>query len=201
MAYVLEHGEKPKSVFAFVKTIDLKESEFYAHFPSFEVLEKSIFTTFFNNTITLLHKNEEYNDFEAKDKLLSFYFTFFELLTANRSYVVYALSGNVSSLQNIKVLLGLKKEFKKFVAHLDLPSFNLPIKQLEEIQEKTASEMTWGHFMFVLKFWLNDESPSFEKTDVLIEKSINTGISLVQSSPFHDVVDLGKFLFKETIKR
>ena len=53
-------------------------------------LKAAVFETFFENTLQLLSKSEDYQNYDARNKLLSFYFTFFELLTANRSYVVYA---------------------------------------------------------------------------------------------------------------
>jgi hypothetical protein len=46
---------------------------------------------FTEKTIDLLHKNKEYEMYDMRSKMLSFYFTFFEILTANRSYVVMVL--------------------------------------------------------------------------------------------------------------
>ena len=91
MHFVLEHGKKPHNVFKFAKENEMSESEFYAHFPSFEELEKEIFCEFFKKTLGLLDENKEYQSFDAQNKLLSFYFTFFELLTKNRSYVIQAI--------------------------------------------------------------------------------------------------------------
>ena len=36
-----------------------------------------------------------------------------------------------------------------------------------------------------------------EKTDVLIEKSVNTVVSLLDTKPLESLIDLGKFLWKE----
>ena len=91
MNYRLEHNEQPKSVYQFSKINGFDESQFYSFFGTLEGLEKEIFRLFFENTVNLLHKNEEYQGYDMKNKMLSFYFTFFENLTANRSYVVYAL--------------------------------------------------------------------------------------------------------------
>jgi hypothetical protein len=48
-----------------------------------------------------------------------------------------------------------------------------------------------------MKFWLDDTSPSFEKTDIFIEKSVNTSFDVLNIQPLKSVIDLGKFLFKE----
>ena len=49
----------------------------------------------------------------------------------------------------------------------------------------------------MLKFWLEDTSESFEKTDVFIEKSINTSFDLLDTKALKSMLDLGKFIFKE----
>jgi len=51
--------------------------------------------------------------------------------------------------------------------------------------------------MLTMKFWLEDSSPSFEKTDIFIEKSVNTTFDILDIAPLKSVIDLGKFLFKE----
>ena len=37
----------------------------------------------------------------------------------------------------------------------------------------------WMHFVFVLQFWVHDESIGFEKTDAAIEKSVNLAFDLI----------------------
>ena len=83
MNYVLEHSEKPKSVYHFTKINDFSETEFYAFFGTIDSIEKEIFKMFVDKTIDLLNKNKEYELYDMKGKMLSFYFTFFEILTAN----------------------------------------------------------------------------------------------------------------------
>ena len=73
-------------------------------------------------------------------------------------------------------------------------------QRLEKIQEKSLKESAWLQLMFTLKFWIDDTSPSFEKTDLFIEKSINTTFDVLNIAPVKSVIDLGKFLFKEKFK-
>jgi hypothetical protein len=53
--------------------------------------------------------------------------------------------------------------------------------------------------MLTLKFWLDDTSPSFEKTDMFIEKSVNTSFDIINIQPLKSFIDFGKFIFKEKI--
>jgi hypothetical protein len=50
-----------------------------------------------------------------------------------------------------------------------------------------------------LKFWLDDSSPSFEKTDIYIEKSVKVTFELMNIAPIDSLIDFGKFIFKEKI--
>jgi len=199
MDFVLKTGERPKNIHSFVQELKLPESEFYDHYGSFKAIEKSVFQAFFENTTSLLNENEEYHSFDAANKLLSFYFTFFEILKANRSYVVFTLEEDKNVLSAISTLSELKKSFHTFIEELNIETPDLPEEKLQKFKDKALFEGAWGQFLFTLKFWLDDSSKGFEKTDVFIEKSITTSFALLDNSTLNSVFDLGKFLFKEKI--
>ncbi|MGZ3822880.1 MAG: TetR family transcriptional regulator C-terminal domain-containing protein, partial [Mucilaginibacter sp.] len=54
----------------------------------------------------------------------------------------------------------------------------------------------WVQFVFVLNFWINDDSTGFEKTDEAIEKGLNVTFDLFQRSPIDNLFEYGKFLVK-----
>lgn len=200
MNYVLEHNHDPKSVFSFAKENNFEEADYYKHFGNFEALKDQVFLAFFNNTLEVLAKSEEYENFDARNQLLSFYFTFFEVLTANRSYVTYALAPQKNNLKNLKSLKHLREEFKKYINNLDIETLDVKEKRIEEFQQKTIKESAWIQLLLTLKFWLDDISPSFEKTDLFIEKSVNASFDVLNIAPLKSIIDLGKFIFKEKIK-
>ncbi len=199
MHHILEHSSAPESVYKFGKDNGFTEAEFYNFFGTFKSLEKSIFNNFFDNTVDLLEKNSEYQNFDAQNKLLSFYFTFFEVLKANRSYVIMTLSIQKASLKTNKVLAGLKESFKKYIDELDIETLDLKQEKLEEIKQKSLSELSWQQLLFIIDFWMDDASPSFEKTDIFIEKSVKTSFELMNVTPLKSLLDLGKFFVKEKI--
>ncbi len=197
MDYVLMHNEDPKSVYKFAKDNNFEETLFYKNFASFESIKSSIFSVFFQNAMTLLEKSEEYQNFDAKNKLLSFYYTFFEILTANRSYVVYTLHEEKNKLKGLHSLKQLRTHFKKFVDDLGVEKLDFKEERIQKIQDKAISESAWIQLIMTLKFWLEDTSSSFEKTDVFIEKSVKASFDVLNVAPIKSVIDLGKFLFKE----
>jgi len=197
MSYILENNCKPSSVYSFAKENKFEEAVFYNFFGSFEAVEKSIFKTFFDNTITVLEKSEDYETFDARNKLLSFYYTFFENLTANRSYVAATLDSNKMDLKKLTVLSNLKTSFTNYIDSLEIETIDLKQKNIVQIQQKSIKETAWLQLLITMKFWLNDSSASFEKTDIFIEKSVNTSFDVIDSTPLKSIIDLGKFLYKE----
>ncbi len=199
MNYTLEHNEKPKSVFHFTKINDFTEAEFYTYFGTLEIIEKEIFNMFFDKTIELLNKNADYETYDMKSKLLSFYFTFFELVTANRSYVVLTLKQHQNQLKNVMILSDLRKKFKSYISEIITDDFRTQQEKLQEFQEKATTESFWFQFLLTIKFWLDDSSAAFEKTDIYIEKSVKASFELMNITPLDSLIDFGKFIFKEKI--
>jgi len=197
MKYVLENESSPKSVYAFAKASNFEESLFYNYFGSFESLERAIFKTFFNNAMLALKNSEEYPAFDARNKLLSFYFTFFENLSANRSYVLIALNENKSHLNKLKKLTELKKSFTQYINGLEIETIDFKQKNITQFQQKSIQESAWVQLLMTLQFWLNDSSVAFEKTDIFIEKSVNTSFDIMATTPLKSMIDFGKFLYKE----
>lgn len=198
MEYVLEHEVVPKSIYKFCKMNRIEEADFYGIFGSVEGIQKAIWNKFYTNTEALLLKNKEYGDFSNKNKMLSFFYTFFELLTLNRSYILFTLNEDGGMMKNMKQLKGLRSHIKGFAT--DLIDDGNADKNTRLTQHNPAifSEGAWLQFLFVLKFWMNDSSPAFEKTDIVIEKSINTVFDVFDNTSLEHIIDLGKFLYKET---
>lgn len=197
MNFILENDTKPKSVYAFAKANNFEESQFYTHFGSFEAIEKTIFKTFFETTVSVLNASEEYAAFDNRNKLLSFYFTFFENLSANRSYVLLVLKNNKDHLKNLTTLSELKKDFTSYIDDLEIETIDFKEKRIVQLQQKGIKESAWIQLLITINFWMNDSSAAFEKTDIFIEKSVNTSFDLIETTPLKNMIDLGKFLYKE----
>ena len=80
-----------------------------------------------------------------------------------------------------------------------LERIELKQETLEKIQNTSIKESSWLHLMITIKFWLDDTSASFEKTDIFIEKSINAKFDLMDIKPLKSIIDFGKFILKEKV--
>ena len=78
MHHALEHESFPSSVYKFCKANDIDEAEFYQSYASMDTVKHAIWTAFYDNTHQLLSKNKDFEQLSRKDRLLTFYYTFFE---------------------------------------------------------------------------------------------------------------------------
>ena len=200
MNYRLEKSDRPKSVYQFAKENGFDETLFYSFFGTLESVEKEIYKIFIEKTIDLIQKDPSYENYDMKDKMLSFYFTLFEMMSANRSYVLLTLKEHQNQLKNLMQLSSFRTEFKNYVSEIITDDVRIQYEKFQNIQEKAIKESAWIQFLMILKFWLEDESAAFEKTDIFIEKSVKAGFELMNITPIESVIDFGKFLFKEKIQ-
>ena len=130
--------------------------------------------------------------------MLTFFFTFFEVLTLNRSYVLFVIENSESTLKNLGQLKSLRKEIKEYAKGLINDGNENKNLKITKHNPQLFSEGAWLQFMFLLNFWKSDDSAGFEKTDVAIEKSVNTIFDVFDNTPLENLLDFGKFLYKET---
>ena len=72
--------------------------------------------------------------------------------------------------------------------------------EVEELPPIVISELViqlfWDYYIAVLAYWLNDKSPQFADTSVLIDKSLDLFAALLKSGVVNKMFDLAVMLFK-----
>ncbi|MBV6640087.1 MAG: TetR/AcrR family transcriptional regulator [Cyclobacteriaceae bacterium] len=198
--YLLKNHDDPESMYQFAGILGIKESEIYKHFASFTAIKQTVFEGFFEQTVSILEKDKLYTEYDAKNKLLSFYYIFFEILKENRSYVILVLK-NESGMEPVKVLQRLRSHFITYIDNIGVETINFKNEDLDKIKQKGLKEMAWGQLLATLKYWISDDSPDFEKTDLFIEKSLKASFELINTQPLESIIDFTKFLFREKLSR
>lgn len=194
--FVLTEGQQPKSVYIFAKKNKITEEEFYKFFGSFDAIEQNLWTGFAVRTITEIKTQEVWSQYSAREKALSFFYSFFELLKSSRSFVVYSVKKQPKTFSTPQIFTGIKDVFETFCN--DLIVEGLESNELSERKffSNRYKDALWVQLVFVLNFWINDNSTGFEKTDEAIEKGINVTFDLFQRSPIDNLFEYGRFLAK-----
>lgn len=198
--YLLENGQKPESIYVFCKKNKIKEADFYQEFSQFTQIEAVVWKNFFNEALQIAKSESVYDDYSVREKLLSFYYTWIEVLKANRSFILIA-----SEYLEKPIFIHKNAHFQEFkYAFKDYANeLLMEAKETREVEPRAIPQLRqlypdifWAKTMLILDFWINDASKAFEKTDTMIEKSTNTVFDLLARSPLDSLIDLGKFIFQ-----
>lgn len=194
--YLLEHGKEPASVYSFAKINKIKEEEFYTYYSSFTALEKDVWKGFLETTLHTVINDPTYGTYNSREKMLALYFTLIEVLKANRSYILLVWPKTPRPGQKMAYMESFKPAFKNFVNDiLNEGKESGEIVTRPYISEK-YDEAAWLQVLFLINFWVKDDSKAFEATDAAIEKSVNLAFDLFGQGPLDSIIDFGKFLFQ-----
>lgn len=195
--YFLENGTQPASVFAFTKKLKMNESEFYDYFNSFELLESAIWLGFFEETKKKIEAESVYETYSVREKLLAFYYTWIEVLKQHRSYA--SQTWRLIDKRKLKVpvfMTDLKTAFKDYARDLVLEGKESREVQARKFLDERYPDAFWLQFLMIIDFWVKDKTKGFEKTDAMIEKSVNTSFDLLGSTALDSVLDFAKFIYQ-----
>ena len=194
--FVLTEGEQPKSVYIFAKKNKMPEEEFYKYFGSFDAIEQNIWTGYAVKTLAEIKGQEVWIQYTAREKALSFFYSFFELLKSSRSFVVYSVKKQPKTFSTPQIFVGIKDVFENFCNDIIVEGIESDELSDRKFFTNRYKDALWVQLIFVLNFWINDYSAGFEKTDEAIEKGINVTFDLFQRSPIDNLFEYGKFLAK-----
>lgn len=197
---LLTTGVRPVSVYKFCVDSKIKENEFYDFFGSFDALERSIWKSFIDKTISRLRSDKAFQGFSTREKILALYYTLLEELRTNRSYILVQLH----SFNKLEIVPSFLKDFKStfesFIETLLAEGKTNGEIAARPYLDKGYPHLFWMHLAFVVKFWMEDSSAGFEKTDAVVEKSVNLAFDLIGKGAVDSAIDFAKFMYQNKIK-
>lgn len=190
----MEHGQFPLSFKAVSDKAGIESTEFVQHYTGLGELAQDIWVDYLHDTLAAMEATPEFAGYGVREKLLSFYFTFFEILGSERKFVkLYEPKLGVWNYSP-DFLERFKKIWLKFVDEL--------------VQEGTASgelaermlmsgEYTgwhWPQFMYLLNQWATDNTEDAQRSDKAVEKAVNLGFDLMSRNVLDSAFDFMKFV-------
>lgn len=194
--YVLTHNEAPKTVYSFAKDLGISETEFYDYFSSFEGIESNIWSSGIATTINKIQQQEIWEQFTAREKMLSFFYGYVEMLKQQRSFIIFSLKKCKLTPGTPEPLKETQKLFDAFAEQVINEGLETGELADRKFLSKKYKDALWIQYGFILKFWEKDMSPGFEKTDEAIERGVQVSFDLFQHSPLDNLFDYGKFLMR-----
>ena len=195
--YVSENGKVPPSAYVLAKKLKITETDFYNEYNTLQAVEADIWLQLFQEARLQTVSQDVYERYSVREKLLSFYYTWVELLKANRSFVLYAVEAQRNSREmNPAVLAPFKKAFVLYAHELINEGRTTGEVDNRPVVTDRYADGFWLQALFVLRFWAKDNSQGFELTDAAIEKAVNTSFDFMGKSALDSLFDLGKFLYQ-----
>lgn len=193
--YWLENGKRPVSVYTFCHQLMIPEPEFYEKYASFDALEKDIWRSFFEETLEKLKEDETYRNYSAREKLLAFYFLWVQQLREHRSYILLQKEKYLAPPLHLDKLEAFRIAFYEYIRELIKEGYQTgEVKERKYISDQYVHGF-WLQALFVLQYWVKDDSERFEMTDAAIEKAVNLSFQLISSNTLDSILDFGKFVF------
>lgn len=193
--YVLKEEKIPSSAFKLANYAGLTESGFYGHFSSVQQLDSAIWMNHLDEVFDALAGNPEWNGFSGREKVLLFFFSLVQQLKKDRSFICWSAGNLIRPGRPSAARREITARMKNwFAGILDESAASGEVKDRMKLSAHYSTALLGG-FWFILSFWCRDESPDFEDSDALIEKSIGLGFDLLGESPLEKAFDLGRFLF------
>ncbi|MEN3041092.1 MAG: hypothetical protein ABDH66_06105 [Bacteroidia bacterium] len=182
---VVEGKIKKMSVFSFCKALDISEAEFYKHFASLDAIGRKIWTTYAEEVISTLKGSETYQSYSSREKILAYFFTFFENAVKDRSFIAQTYT-------NFSLLRGYQRKFRAHMAEViqeGVISEEIMSRHLENLY----LDVLWGIHWGLIQFWLNDESEGFEDTEKAIETYLRIPLELMGQNVLDSAYEALKF--------
>lgn len=192
--YLLRHGNEPASIYVFAADNGITEADFYQHFNSFKAIHQGVWESLFSTVYAKLEADETYQAYTVREKLLAFYYTLVQELLKHRSYVNWSMK---QVKQPISLPAGLDKVKEHFVNYAkDLVNKGVETGEIAQrpIVTDRYADALWLQWVFVVQFWLKDETKDFERTDAAIEKAVNLSMDLMGRNTLDSAFDFAKFL-------
>lgn len=192
--HLLDKGRPPVSVFKLCKKLDIQEAEFFQLFPSLNAVEKYFAGNLISETVEAIRKDEEFPQYSAREKLLAYYFTFFERALQYRSYLQLRFSGLRQPLALPPYLKRFRQEFLQFAEEVVNQAYEEQSLKQRPLISNSYPRLLLGQHLVLIQFYIRDESDQFQDTDAYIEKNVKLFFELAGTTPIDTAVELARFV-------
>lgn len=195
-AYLKSEGKRPSSLKEFGVSSSFNQVTLKEHYKSLAELEKDVWVQWFDQTITILNQSEEYMKYGAQERLLAFYYTWFDTVKPYRAYLINAPAVPKIFTMMDWFLREIKQSFLKYAGEIvQLAAENQEIVK-RPVLLNLYDKILWQQFLFVMNFWIKDKSEEQTNTDEAIERAVQLSIELAGRTQLDAIADFGKFLWK-----
>lgn len=172
--------------FTIAKKVDITEREFFQYFSSADDIGRKIWSNLGEAVTDELNSSELFREYSPRQKVLFYFFTFFEVALNERTFIERTLSQS-------HLLSAYKEHFKHFMADIIQEGI-----AKEDIKERLSlsnyyPNMLWELHLQLIRFWLRDVSENFVETEKAIEIYCKVPLEVMGQNIFDHLFETLKF--------
>ena len=195
--FVRIYGKAPSSVYRLAKFAKRTETDFYAAFNGLLDLERNFWKEWLTEVTLGVMNSPEYESYSNREKNLAFAFGWFQWLGEKRDLAVSMIGKST----NINEFLLFDDEVKTSFLMMAAQWIESG-KETGEVHSRWFSDniyqnLCWYAFFAQMIYWAQKDQPPFEKTDALIEKTVNLCWDLLSVQPIDRLWDLRTLFFEK----
>ena len=196
--FVRNEGHPPQSVFKLTRQLGLAETEFYQYYANFEAIDREIWADFGRQARETAAAEPVWEGYGSREKLLAFYYTLLEILKSNRSYALMSLRRSLHRIPALspRVLDNFRHDFELFVRDLLRDGRASGEIANRPLVQEGYPRFFWQQVLFVLGYFVKDDTINFERTDAAVEKAVTLSFHLVGRNTLDSAVDFVRFLVR-----
>ncbi len=180
---------KNTSVYAFCKQLGISEADFYQHFASLDAIGRKIWGTYAEEVINALKSSESFSQYSAREKILAYFYTFFENAVKDRSFIERTYT-------SFSILRAYQRRFRAYMMEViqeGVIADEIKSRHLEGLY----LDVLWGVHWGLIRFWLNDDSEGFEETTKAIETYMRVPLELMGQNVLDSAFEAIKFTLSQ----
>jgi hypothetical protein len=182
-------GDSEINPFTLSQKVGLGEKDFFQYFSSVDDIGRKIWVNLCDAVMLELNQSELYSSYPSRQKILSYFFTFFEIARTERTFIT-------RTVHNDRLVRAYAKKFKEVA--LDIIQEGIAT---EDIQERFYSsyypDIVWNLHFSLLRYWVNDDSENFVETEKAIEIYSKVPLEIMGPNIFDSIFDSIKFSIKQ----
>lgn len=197
--FVCTEGHPPQSVYKLMQQLSLAEAEFYQCYPNFAAIDREIWADFGRQARETAAAEPVWEGYNSREKLLAFYYTLLEILKSNRSYALMSLRRSLRRIPALspRVLDDFRQDFEHFVGDLLRDGRVSGEIANRPLLQDGYPRFFWQQVLFVLGYFVKDETVNFERTDAAVEKAVTLSFDLVGRNTLDSAFDFVRFLVRK----
>lgn len=196
---VVEKDLKTATMRETARKAGLGDATIYNYFPTKEAIIYAYYGDKFDEVITTLKKIPDFHTFTFQEQLQTYFETQLDLFLPDREFLDKTFQPAFFTLsQQYKRVRPVKEKFMAVIRDI----FDAAV-DAEEIPDQVFLEVMiqvyWEYAVGVIIYWLSDDSDNFERTSILIDKSIDLSCASIRAGIANKLFDIGIFFFKNHI--